>query len=146
VATIGKERYTTMPAINGVAHVELSVSNLDASATWYSTLLGAPEVFRAANEDEHIVACALREPNSGMVIAFTEHREQEGGPFTPRRVGLDHLCFAVHSEAELEAWRLRLDELGIEHSPTRDYGYGLAITFSDPDDIALEFLYPTRGN
>jgi glyoxylase I family protein len=50
----------------------------------------------------------------------------------------------VAGEAELEAWRLRLDELGIEHSPVRDYGYGLAITFSDPDGIALEFQYSIR--
>jgi glyoxylase I family protein len=133
-----------MPQITGVAHVELSVSNLDASSRWYSTLLGAPEVFRAANDEERIVACALREPGSGMVIAFTQHRDQEGGRFTPRRVGLDHLCFGVASEADLDAWRLRLDDLGIAHSPTRDYGYALAITFNDPDGIALEFLYPTR--
>ena len=133
-----------MPQITGVAHVELSVSNLDASAAWYSSLLNATKVFRAADESEGIVACALREPHSGMVIAFTEHKEQEGGRFTPRRVGLDHLCFAVDSQAALEAWRLRLDELGIQHSPVRDYGYGLAVTCDDPDGIALEFLFPVR--
>ncbi len=133
-----------MPEIAGIAHVELSVSNLDASSAWYQALLDAPEVFRAANDDEGIVACALREPKSGMVIAFTEHRAQTGGAFSPRRVGLDHLCFAVASEAGLEAWRLHLDALGIDHSPLRDYGYGLAITFSDPDGIALELQFSKR--
>lgn len=133
-----------MPQITGIAHVELSVSDLDASAAWYRALLDAPEVFRAADDQEQIVACALREPVSGMVIAFTQHRRQQGGAFTPRRVGLDHLSFGVASEADLEAWRLRLDELGIEHSPVRDYGFGLAITCSDPDGIALEFLFPKR--
>jgi catechol 2,3-dioxygenase-like lactoylglutathione lyase family enzyme len=133
-----------MPEITGIAHVELSVSDLDASVAWYSRLLDAPEVFRAADENERIVAAAIREPKSGIVLAFTQHRDQEGGPFTARRVGLDHLSFAVAGEAELEAWRDHLDALGIAHSPLRDYGYGLAITLSDPDGIALEFMFPVR--
>jgi catechol 2,3-dioxygenase-like lactoylglutathione lyase family enzyme len=29
-----------MPRIKGIAHVELSVSGLDASASWYTALLG----------------------------------------------------------------------------------------------------------
>jgi len=92
-----------VPRIKGVAHVELSVSDLDVSAAWYSALLSASETFRAANEAEDIVACALREPISGMVIALTQHGRTEGGSFTPRRVGLDHLAFGVADEAELEA-------------------------------------------
>ncbi len=40
----------------------------------------------------------------------------------------------------LQAWAGRLDELGIEHSPVRDYGYANAITFDDPDGIGLEFF------
>ncbi len=133
-----------MPQITGIAHVELSVSDLERSTAWYGALLDAPEVFRAAQDEYGIVATAIREPKSGMVLAFTQHAQQEGGPFTPRRAGLDHLCFAVASEADLEVWRLHLDALGIEHSPLRDYGYGLAITFSDPDGIALELMYPKR--
>lgn len=130
-----------MANISGVAHVELSVSNLDTSVGWYSDLLGATEVFRAADPAEHIVASAIREPDSGTILAFTQHEAQEGGRFTPRRAGLDHLSFGVASEAELAAWAERLDELGIERSPIRDYGFGLAITFADPDGIALELLY-----
>jgi glyoxylase I family protein len=133
-----------VPEITGVEHVELSVSDLERRTAWYSALFAAPEVFRAAQPEHGIVATAIREPKSGTVLAFTQHEAQEGGSFTPRRVGLDHLCFGVGSEEELEAWRQRLDELGIEHSPLRDYGYGLAITFSDPDGIALEFQWSRR--
>jgi glyoxylase I family protein len=133
-----------MPEITGIAHVELSVSNLEVSTAWYSAVFDAPEVFRAAQEAFGIVATAIRDPKSGTVLAFTEHSEQEGGRFTPRRVGLDHVCFMVAGEAELDAWARHLDSLGIEHSPVQDYGYGLAITCADPDGIALEFMYPVQ--
>jgi glyoxylase I family protein len=106
--------------------------------------LGATEVFRAADESEDIVACALREQRSGLVLAFTQHGKQEGGAFTPRRVGLDHLSFGVESEADLDAWVRHLDTLGIAHSPVQDYGYGLAVTCADPDGIALEWMFPRR--
>jgi catechol 2,3-dioxygenase-like lactoylglutathione lyase family enzyme len=46
--------------MKGIAHVELSVSDLDASASWYTALLGATETFRAANDGYDIVSCALR--------------------------------------------------------------------------------------
>ena len=130
-----------MSSITGVAHVELSVSNLDASVAWYAQLLGARDVFRATNDHEGFAACALLEPASGMILAFTEHQRLEGGPFTPRRVGLDHLSFAVASEEHLRAWLSRLASLGVANSGIEDYGYALAITFADPDGIALELLY-----
>lgn len=133
-----------MARIKGIAHVELSVTDLDISAVWYAKLLDARETFRAANESHDLIACALREPMSGMVIAFTQHGRMQAGSFTPRRVGLDHLAFAVADETELEAWRDRLDELGIVHGEIDDYGYGLAITLRDPDGIALEFICPPR--
>jgi catechol-2,3-dioxygenase len=135
---------SAMPEITGIAHVELSVSDLDTSVAWYSRLLDAPETFRAADDRQRLVAAAIREPKSGLVLAFTQHLEPVEGAFTPRRHGLDHVSFAVASEAELDAWSRHLDELAVPHSPVRDYGYAFAITFSDPDGIALEFFVTKR--
>jgi glyoxylase I family protein len=56
-------------------------------------------------------------------------------------LGLDHVSFAVADLAALQGWAARLDELGIPHSPLRDYGYAHAITFNDPDGIPLEFFW-----
>lgn len=130
-----------MPSIEGIAHAELTVTDLDVSSRWYSALLGAREVFRARDEEQGTEACALIEPVSGIVLAFTCHDGGEAAPFSPRRPGLDHLAFAVAGLAGLEAWLARLDELGIAHSPIRDYGYANAITFSDPDGIAIELFF-----
>lgn len=127
------------PKISGIAHVELSVSDLDASVAWYCRVLGAKDVWRGRNEERGIRACAILEPETRTVIAFTQHDAMEGGPFTPRRTGLDHLSFRVADEAAIEAWRLHLDELGIEHDPIDDQGFAVALNLRDPDGIALEF-------
>jgi catechol 2,3-dioxygenase-like lactoylglutathione lyase family enzyme len=58
------------------------------------------------------------------------------------RVGLDHVSFGVADRAELEKWARRLDELGIAHGHIRDAGYGSALSFRDPDGIALELFAP----
>jgi glyoxylase I family protein len=136
-----------MPAIKGIAHVELSVRDLDRSVRWYCQLLGAQDVFRAASDVYGITACAILEPHSKLVLAFTQHRDEDPSAFDPRRVGLDHVSFAVTDRAELEAWVRRLDDLCIEHSAVQDEGYAHQVTFKDPDGIALEFSarIPTAG-
>jgi catechol 2,3-dioxygenase-like lactoylglutathione lyase family enzyme len=92
--SIGKKE-AHMPGINGIAHVELSVRDLDKSVRWYCELLGAQDVVRATNDAYRITACAIFEPRSKLVLAFTQHREEEPSEFDPRRVGLDHLSLAV---------------------------------------------------
>ena len=133
-----------MPAITGVAHVELSVRDLDTSSEWYCRLLGAREVFREPNEAENLVACAIFEPNSGLVLAFTQHLAPTEGAFDVRRVGLDHVSFAVADRAPLEEWEACLRELGIANSGIQDIGYAQSITFADPDGIPLELFLSVR--
>lgn len=134
-----------MPPITGIAHVELSVSNLDTSSQWYCRLLGAREVFREPNEAENLDACAIFEPNSRLVLAFTRHRAPTDGAFDVRRVGLDHVSFAVADRGALEEWESCLEELGIANSGIQDIGYAQSITFSDPDGIPLEVFLSARG-
>jgi len=135
-----------LPPISGIAHVELSVSDLDATVDWYCRLLGARDVFRNRNDERGFSACAILEPASRTVLAFTQHDVVEGGDFTPRRVGLDHLSFAVPDRAALEAWQSRLDELGIGHDAIDDQGFAVALNLRDPDGIALEFyVLPRRS-
>ncbi len=133
-----------MPPITGIAHVELSVSDLDATVEWYCRLLGARDVFRSRNDDRSFSACAVLEPSSRTVLAFTQHDAIEGGAFTPHRVGLDHVSFAVPDRAALDAWQARLDELGIEHDAIDDQGFAVALNLRDPDGIALEFYVLLR--
>lgn len=132
-----------MPEITGIAHVELSVRDLERSVAWYTKLLGARDVWRGASDQYGITACAIFEPKSKMVFAFTQHETQDPEPFSPRRPGLDHVSFGVADRAALEAWVRWLDDLGIEHSPIQDGHTPPSVTFRDPDGIALELSYPT---
>ena len=133
-----------MPDITGVAHVELSVRDLETSVAWYSRLLGARDVFRAESEEWGTRACAIYEPKSHLVLAFTQHFTREPDAFSPRRAGLDHLSFGVADRSALEGWVAWLDELGIPHSPVQDDQVPVSVTFTDPDGIALELSYPRR--
>jgi glyoxylase I family protein len=132
------------PKITGIAHVELSVSDLDASVAWYCRVLGARDAFRTRSDALGFRACAILEPETRTVFAFAQHDAIEGGPFTPRRIGLDHLSFAVADGPALEAWREHLDELGIDHDAIDDQGFALGLNLRDPDGIALEFYVLRR--
>jgi len=133
-----------MPEITGIAHVELSVRDLDTSVAWYTRLLGARDVWRGSSAEYGINACAIYEPKSKMVFAFTQHREQVDDEFSPRRPGLDHVSFGVGDRAALEDWVKHLDALGISHSPIQDDHMPPSVTFKDPDGIALELSCPKR--
>lgn len=132
-----------MPSITGIAHVELSVRDLDTSAAWYNKVLGLRRVWEGHDDTYGIDAYALLDPTSGIVFALTQHRAGSGDTFDAARPGLDHVSFAVADRNELRAWERRLAELGVDYTPFEEWSHGAAVTVRDPDGIALE-LY-VRG-
>ena len=73
------------------------------------------------------------------------HRRDRGirdEKFSELRVGLVHVGFGCADRAQLENWVTRLGELGIERAGIVDAPYGSALSFRDPDGIALEFFAP----
>jgi catechol-2,3-dioxygenase len=132
-----------MPSITGIAHVELSVRDLDTSQAWYENMLGLKTVFNDRDDRYSISARALRDPSSGVVLALTQHDGNGGEEFNPRRAGLDHLSFGVADRNELESWHRHLTERGADPSEIADWSHGTSMTVRDPDGIAIE-LY-VRG-
>jgi catechol 2,3-dioxygenase-like lactoylglutathione lyase family enzyme len=133
-----------MPNITGVSHIELTVRDVDRSATWYQHVLGMQKLIAysqhpTAGVDARIVH--LFHPDTELVVGLMQHDQSATDDvFSEFRIGLDHLSFAVASRAELEAWAAHLETNGVEHSPIRDHAYGAVLVFRDPDNIQLELF------
>ncbi len=129
---------STFPSITPAA---LTVRDLSVSVPWYEALLDAEPVIDEDTDPEfHHTVYLL---DGGTLLGL--HRHKRSAPresFSEYRVGLDHLAFGCANRDELEKWASRLDELGIEHGTIKDAAYGSALSFRDPDGIALEFFAP----
>ena len=129
-----------MAASPTIAHVTLTVSDLNRSVRWYERVFDAR---LALDEEPGPFRRAVWLVGGQTLIGLHEFPDlADNLPFNERRVGLDHLAFACSSRGELEAWEVRLNELGIAHGGVVDAGYGSGLSFRDPDNIALEFFAP----
>jgi glyoxylase I family protein len=136
---------TAFPA--AVHHVALTVTDLEASRTWYRRLLGAAPVI-----DEDVPALPGHHKGfhhtifvlpSGVILALHAHVATDSAHrFDEGRPGLDHIGFSCADRDELERLEARLDELGIQHGSIADDELGHGLSFRDPDNIALEFWAP----
>ena len=129
---------TDFPAL---AHVALTVRDLEVSVPWYEALFGSePVIDEDTDPDMHHTVYLV---GNGTLIGLHQHgTPAPEGDFSEYRVGLDHVGFGCADRAELERWAARLDELGVRHGGIKDAGYGSGVSFRDPDGIALEFFAP----
>ena len=124
-----------MPATPPLAHIAVTVTDLDRSVAFYTGLFGTPPLIVTKAERFRWAAWAT--------IGLHQHDEPVADvAFDERRVGLDHVAFRCADRAELEAWAARLDELGVPRGEILDDFYGSGLAFRDPDGIALEFFAP----
>lgn len=130
-----------MPRFANVSHLDLSVSDVEASASWYGEVLGLRRIARTDFDNRTMIV--LRHDDSGLIVGLNQHREPTADRFDEHRPGLDHVGFAVAERSDLGDWQARFAELGVEHSPVQDSasGSGTALVFRDPDNIQLELWW-----
>jgi len=133
--------------VNGIAHIQLTVRDLDRSIEFYEpflhflgmkTLFKVPEAFYCVGS------------RTGVAIspADPEHVEEL---FQQRRVGLHHFCFRARSREDVDEIYefVRGLDVNIVHPPQEDNfapGY-YSVLFEDPDGIRIEANYvPGKGN
>ena len=129
-----------VPTISGVDHVALTVTDLEVSVPFYAALWGLEPA--AAMDDGPFRRQVFALPG-GTNLGLTEHDRPEAG-FDPAKAGLDHVGFTVADRDELTAWMKHLDALGVVHSGPVEADYGVAVSFADPDGIALELFVGAR--
>lgn len=131
-------------AFPALAHIAITVTDLEVSTRWYAALFGSDAVLDEdeASGDYHHTVFAL---DGGALFGLHTHTEPASERFDEHRTGLDHVAFACADRAELERWAGRLQELGVEHGGVYDAHYGSGVSFRDPDGIALEFFAPPAG-
>lgn len=131
-----------MPDIEGVLETALYVADVERSANFYQNLFG----FETLHADNGF--CALAVAGRHVLLLF-EKGSASRPSITPGGVipshdgsGELHLAFSI-ATADLEAWRRRLFNSGIEiESEVAWPRSGHSLYFRDPDEHLVELVTP----
>jgi len=121
--------------IAGFHHVTFRSANLAESKKFYNDVLG----FKVLLEQSDLVI--VQAGDAVLAIRGPDDATPPDDNFSPFRIGLDHLAFALEDEEEIRRFGDFLKEKGIWHvgpktDPLLDKLY---VAFKDPDGIKLEF-------
>jgi catechol 2,3-dioxygenase-like lactoylglutathione lyase family enzyme len=127
----------------GGNHVNLTVSDLERSTSWYCRVFGLTVVSNHENIGppyfNDVAYNGLFDLTTfSYVVGLIQHPDGLADAFDARRVGLDHVGLQVPEAADLPDWAAHLDEQGVPHSGIVSAPYAHVINFRDPDGIALE--------
>jgi len=137
-------------ATGGIHHLRLTVTDLQRSREFYTSLLGfqvavesPPASDPGADEVFKILFGGVVMIRGNLLMGLRP-MASAGDRFDPDRVGLDHLSFGVASREDLEQAVRLFDEHGVTHGViTRLAGFGIdVLPFEDPDGVQLELTAP----
>ena len=121
--------------VTGLSHIQLVVSDVAASAAWYTEVLGLEPY--AADPDHGYAALRHRRGRFVIVLSAPAPDAPVRGPGR-----LDHLAFAVDDEPTLAAWAARLTERGFDHVGVVAELGNRSVHLRDPDGLAVEIVAP----
>jgi len=132
---------------NGIAHIQLTVRDLQRSAAFYRPLFELLEMKIIMDEPTYLYGIGSR---TGIAIApvAPEHAAET---FDQRRVGLHHVCLRARSREDVDRLHALMLRLGatVVHPPQEDAwapGY-YSVLVEDPDGIRIEANHvPGKGH
>lgn len=136
-----------MPEINGIAHIQLTVTDMARSVPFYERLLQALGMVVLVRSDRMFYCIGGR---TGVAICPAD-AQHAGEAFDQRRAGLHHFCFRAKTREDVDAIHALALELGarIVRAPREDTwapGY-YSVLFEDPDGIRIEANHvPGKGH
>jgi catechol 2,3-dioxygenase-like lactoylglutathione lyase family enzyme len=120
-------------AITGVSHIELHVSDLEASTEWYKAAVGLAPIQSAPGKYSQLA------PEGGsfrLGLTQTDPAEVHGQ--------FGHLAIALESMDVLTAWVDHLDAIGTPHTAIKENPFRpgvFSIDIFDPDGHEIELIY-----
>lgn len=115
-------------------HVNLTVSDVERSAAFYSDLLG----FHVRWKGETVAGSpAAHVGDDRCYLALFQSTDETDAPNNYEVVGLNHLGFVVD---DLDATLERLHALGVQEHFMPEYDPGRRAYFMDPDGIEVELV------
>lgn len=129
-------------------HIALTVTDVDASVSWYEDVFGLKFVMEVPHPGG--TGMLLADESLELAIVLHRHDTNDGTVFSETVTGLDHVGLLVPTRADLEAWQAHLQAHGVAakavadtpltQSPIADEPYGSVLVFRDPDNIQLELV------
>lgn len=135
-----------MPEINGIAHIALTVRNLERSKVFYQQLFESLGMKIVLDNKNGFYGVGGR---TGIVIHQCSD-ENRNKAFDQQHAGLHHFCLRARTKEDVDQIYLLVSEIGatIIHSPQEDGfapGY-YSVLFEDPDGIRIEVNFiPGKG-
>lgn len=133
----------TLPALRGIHHVKLAVSDLPAALDFYERALGARRILQADHRDAagELYAHILEIPGLGTLLELRLNPEQAA-----RHRRFDSLTIAVDDRQALSQWSSHLETQQIRHSPVLVAIQAWLIVLEDPDQNRLRlYTLETHG-
>ena len=129
-----------------IAHVRLTVTDIERSRQFYESVFGWPVLLEVPDNADETTRKQLSFLFGGVIYdlggTLLGLRPVATDRFHEDRAGLDHIAFRVASKDELDSAAAHLDELSVAHEPVKDIGPSYILQLRDPDNIALELTAP----
>ncbi|HSQ00190.1 MAG TPA: VOC family protein [Candidatus Dormibacteraeota bacterium] len=136
-------------AVNGIAHIQLTVSDPDRCVPFWERLCHFLDMQTLVKGDDIVYCIGSR---TGILVRGAPP-EKRGSRFDQDRSGLHHLCLRARSREDVDAiHRFAVDELRarIVHPPEDGSQFApgyYSVLFEDPDGIRIEVNHvPGKGH
>ncbi len=117
--------------IKGFSHVQIVVSDIDASVEWYGVVLGMETMARGTFSGGDYAA--LRSPTGRFVIGL-----QNGLVAGSSTAQIEHLSFAVEDRDDLDRHRDAIAAAGVPAGDLIEEAASWNVRFRDPDGLIVE--------
>jgi catechol 2,3-dioxygenase-like lactoylglutathione lyase family enzyme len=122
------------PALAGIHHLKLPVTDLDRSREWYLSRLGY-QVQMEFVEQGRLMGVALMHPNGGPPLALRLNPERARAA-----AGFDYFSIGVPDKDAIERLAARLNDLGEQHAGVHWASIGWILPeLHDPDGHEVRF-------